>query len=191
MRLITIIYFLLFYSATYGQIYFKNPFEGNYFDPHAEIGVRFLANGEDALLGFGAGLNDVGFDYNVGLEFAFRPVDKYVFIEEDESVFYQYDENLRYLSLYAGKRFDLVGFGEKSAKGGVYTGFQLGYLWGNYKGVRSYENDKGYVSPELALYYTAKNAYFSVGYSYFDTPSDEYNHMVNIRLTYTFNRNAL
>lgn len=172
-------------------VYFKNPFENNYFDPHAEIGVRVLANGEDALLGFNAGLNDVGFDYNVGLEFAFRPVDKYVFIEEEENVFYQYHESLRYFSLYAGKRFDLLGIGQKSAKMGAYTGFQLGYLWGNYKGVRTYENEKGFLLPEIALYYSASNAYFSIGYSYLNTPSDDHNHMVNVKLSYTFNRNTI
>jgi hypothetical protein len=155
-----------------------------YFEPHAEIGTRLVVNQSDAFWGFNAGMDDVGFDYNVGVEFAFRPFDKFVLQEAEDGIFYQYDENLRYISMYGGKRFDFLGIGENSLIG-VYAGFQLGYLWGNYEGLREYENDQGYFSPEASLYYNNQNFYFYLGYSRLETPSDTRNNMVHLKLSFT------
>lgn len=189
-NLFYIVIFFGWLPFSYGQLYFLNPFENNYFEPHAEIGTRLLVNGSDAFWGFNAGIDDVGFDYNIGVEFAFRPFDKYVYEEVEKNVFYQYDENLRYISLYGGKRFGFIGIADKTEIG-LNTGFQLGYLWGNYQGFRKYGKDRGYLSPEISAYYNHQNFYIHLGYSYFKTPSDNQNNMIHLKLSFTLNKNNI
>ena len=171
----------------YAQPIGVNPFAGSYFQPNFGINLGTFFNHQDLMLDFGVGYEELGYDFSVTLNGAFRPFYNRGKIEVDDQYFYQVKHKAIQFTIDLEKRLYFLQFLNYN-KLGIYVGVKAGYAWDTYKGFSKMQNNQFVFLPNAGLSWQfTKMSRLSVGYLFQYNNHFAVPHMANIKLSLYFN----
>lgn len=160
-----------------------NPVASSYLQPKFGANLGTLFNHQDLLLDFGLGYEELGYDFSITLNGAFRPFYNRGRVEIGDQLYYQVRHKAVQFSIDLEKRFYFLQFLNYN-KLGIYLGLKSAFAWDNYKGFSLIQNDGFAFLPNAGLSWQfSKISRLSVGYLYrynsvFSNPN-----MINIKLS--------
>ena len=180
-------FLLLSPKSTFAQPIALNPFAGSYLQPSAGFSVGTLFNHQDFMLDFGIGYEELGYDFSITFNGAFRPFYNRGRIEIDDHLYYQVKHKAIQFSIDLEKRFYFLQFLNYN-KLGVYLGLKSAYAWDNYRGFTLKQNTGFAFQPNAGISWQfSKVSRLSVGYIYRSKSAFENPHMANIKLSLYLN----
>lgn len=180
---------LLFFTPikAHAQPIGLNPFAGSYLQPSFGINMGTFFNHEDMLLDFGLGYEELGYDFSITINGAFRPFYNRGKIEMGDQLFYQVKHKAVQFTLDLEKRLYFLQFLNYN-KVGIYLGVKAGYAWDLYKGFSRIQNDQFVFLPNAGLSWQfTKVSRLSVGYLFQYNNKFAVPHMANIKLSLYIN----
>jgi ankyrin repeat protein len=112
------------------------------------IGTRFVFNHEDSQLDFSIGMSDSKYNLMTCLGFGFRPKPVQILDEVDQSLFYQYWEKRRFISLSLDKAF-FLHTGNSAFSASAFAGFSEVLTFGSYRGSNENPDFRLMINPRI------------------------------------------
>ena len=179
---------LSFSTNGISQGFFINPFAASYFQPKFGINAGSFFNKDDIIVDFGLAMEELGYDFTVGINGAFRPYYQTVKFKESDHMYYQLNEKVVQFSLDIEKRFYFMQFLNYN-KIGLYASLKVGYYYGMYKGLGENRSKQFALDPGAGLSWQfTKVSRISLGYLYFKKNSYREPHMIHVKLSIYFNK---
>ncbi|MBW7866847.1 MAG: hypothetical protein H3C31_00820 [Brumimicrobium sp.] len=189
--LLFILGFLLIFPIQQGkaQAFLTNPFGASYWQPKFGFSGATFFHNKDFILDFGVGYDELGYDFTVTFNGAFRPYQKTILFEESDKLFIQTKEKVYQFSIDLEKRFNFLEFGDGN-KLGLYALGKFSFFWGRYRGFYNSHNQKFIIHPSGGFQAEFKKAFrIYAGYLYFNTIPSASPHMAVIKLNFAIGKN--